>query len=114
MCRSKLKIILMKLPHPTQLNTKLGKPYFPMQNHDHKTDRHFFLAPTQPNSTKFSMQFNPLRAPPEVALQCVAGHCYYQLSVSLFLSFSLHLLLLTHFGETPVCENLFSQIFWHN
>ena len=24
-----------------------------------------------------------LRAPPEVALQCVAGHCYYQLLVSL-------------------------------
>ena len=25
-----------------------------------------------------------LHAPPEVALHCVAGHCYYQLSVSLF------------------------------
>ena len=27
-----------------------------------------------------------LRAPPEVALQCVAGHCYYQLSVFFSLS----------------------------
>ena len=30
-----------------------------------------------------------LRAPPEVSLQCVAGHCYYQLSIflsTLFLS----------------------------
>ena len=30
------------------------------------------------------------------------------------LSFSLRLLLLTHFGETLVCENLFPPIFWHN
>ena len=27
-----------------------------------------------------------VRAPPEVALQCVAGHCYYQLLVFLSLS----------------------------
>ena len=54
-----------KLPHPTQLNTELGRPYFPMQNHNHKpqTVSNFFSAPTQPNSTKFSMQhyFNPTR-----------------------------------------------------
>ena len=25
-----------------------------------------------------------------------------------------HLLLLTHFGETPEADNLFSPIFWHN
>ena len=41
------------LPHPTQLKSKLGKPYFPKnpQNHttNHKTIRHFFSAPTQPN-----------------------------------------------------------------
>ena len=51
------------LPHPTQLNTKLGRPYFPMQNQkpqNHKTTTktvsHFISAPTQPNSTKFSIQ----------------------------------------------------------
>ena len=31
-----------------------------------------------------------------------------------FSSFSLRLLLLTHFGESPMCENLFPPIFWHN
>ena len=30
------------------------------------------------------------------------------------LSFCLRLLLLTHFGESPVYENLFPQIFWPN
>ena len=30
------------------------------------------------------------------------------------LSFSLRLLLLTHFGEFTVYENLFPQIFWQN
>ena len=36
-------------------------------------------------------------------------------SFSLFYIFSLlRLLLLTHFGESPVCENLFPPIFWHN
>ena len=34
-------------------------------------------------------------------------------SLSFFFSFSLCLLLLTHFGESPVCENLFPPIFWH-
>ena len=43
---------------------------------------------------------------PRLRLQCVAGHCYYQLSVFLF-----RLLLLTHFGETPKAENLFPQYF---
>ena len=38
--------------------------------------------------------------------------CYYHRSV--FFSFSLRLLLLTHFGESPVYENLFPPIFWHN
>ena len=52
--------------NPTQLNPELGQHYFPMQNHNHKphqTNPHFFSAPTQPNSTKFSMQpyFNPTR-----------------------------------------------------
>ena len=57
------------MPHPTQINSGLGKAYFPKkaQKHttpqNHKTDPHFFSAPTQPNSTKFSMQhyFNPTR-----------------------------------------------------
>ena len=36
-------------------------------------------------------------------------------SLSFFLSFSpLRLLLLTHFGESPVCENLLPPIFWPN
>ena len=34
-------------------------------------------------------------------------------SLSFFFFFSLRLLLLTHFGESPVCENLFPPIFWH-
>ena len=39
----------------------------------------------------------------------------FSLSSFLFLSsFSLRLLLLTHFGESPVRENLFSPIFWYN
>ena len=50
-----------------------------------------------------------LRAPPEVALQSVAGHCYYQLSV--FFSSLLHLLLLTNFRETPEAEKKFPQHF---
>ena len=34
---------------------------------------------------------------------------------SLFLSLSLlRLLLLTHFGESPMCEIIFHPIFWHN
>ena len=44
----------------------------------------------------------------------VAGYCYYQLSVSLsfsLLSFSLRLLILTHFRESPEAENLFPPIF---
>ena len=55
--------------NPTQLNPKLGRPYFPKKTTNHKTTpqpqtvRPFFSAPTQPNSTKFSMQpyFNPTR-----------------------------------------------------
>ena len=52
---------------PTQLNPKLGRPYFPKKTTNHKTTtetvRHCFSAPTQPNSTKFRMQpcFNPTR-----------------------------------------------------
>ena len=33
---------------------------------------------------------------------------------SLSFFFSLRLLILTHFGESPMCENLFPPIFWHN
>ena len=49
-----------------------------------------------------------------------AGHCFHLLFSS-FSSFSffffllfLRLLLFTHFGESPVRENLFPPIFWHN
>ena len=41
-----------------------------------------------------------LRAPTEVALQCIAGHCYYHHSVSLFLSF-LKSLALAQTQSTP-------------
>ena len=34
--------------------------------------------------------------------------------LSFFSSLSLHLLLLTHFGETPEAEILFPYMFWHN
>ena len=40
---------------------------------------------------------------PRWCLRCVAGHCYHKLSLLLSL-FLLHLLLLTHFGETPEAE----------
>ena len=58
-----------------------------------------------------------LRAP------CVLARAMRRLAIvitivqSFFLSllfFSLRLLLLTHFGETPVCEIIFAPIFWHN
>ena len=94
-------------------------------------------VPTFGLSSSFLAQA-ALRAPPEVALQCVAGHCYYPLSLFLSLSWVksillhskakilksspwsiifflfLRLLLLTHFWETPVCENLFPPIICHN
>ena len=51
--------------NPIQLNPKLGRPYFPKKPHHNRnrTVRHFFSAPRQPNSTKFSMlpYFNPTR-----------------------------------------------------
>jgi len=59
-----------------------------------------------------------LRAPPEVALQCVAGNCLllpsFGLSSSSSSFFFLRLLVLTHFRETSVCENFFPPLFWHN
>ena len=45
----------------TQLNPKLGRPYFPKVNQttpQTKTDPHFFSAPTQPNSTKLFLTQN--------------------------------------------------------
>ena len=42
------------------------------------------------------------------------GHGYYHRSVFLSSFFFLRLLLLTHFGETPVCEIIVAPIFWHN
>ena len=46
-----------------------------------------------------------------------AGHCFHLLFsffLSFFFFFLLRLLLFTHFGESPVRENLFPPIFWHN
>ena len=47
-----------------------------------------------------------------------AGHCFHLLFsfffFFFFFFFFLRLLLFTHFGESPVRENLFSPIFWHN
>ena len=39
---------------------------------------------------------------------------YFFLSYSFFFFFLLRLLLFTHFGESPMRENLFPPIFWHN
>ena len=55
-----------------------------------------------------------LRAAPEVTFKCVAGHCYYQLSVFLSSFFLLlRLLPLAHFGDTPEGE-FPPPLFWHN
>ena len=53
-----------------------------------------------------------LREPPEVSFAMRSWSLLLP-SFSPLLSFSLRLLLLTHFGEFPVCENLFPQLFWH-
>ena len=53
-----------------------------------------------------------LCAPSVVALQCVAGHCYYQLSV-FFSLFLFRLLLLTHFGNLLCAKKAdFSEFFF--
>ena len=56
--------VKFQLPKPTQLNTKLGRKK-PQQHYKttNQTVHHFFSAPTQPNSTKFSTQpyFNSTR-----------------------------------------------------
>ena len=49
-----------------------------------------------------------LRAP------CVAWPLLLPLFSLSLLFFFLRLLLLTHFGETPVCEIISTPIFWHN
>ena len=43
-----------------------------------------------------------------------AGHCFHLLSFFFLFFLFLRLLLFTHFGESPVRENLFPPIFWHN
>ena len=53
-----------------------------------------------------------LHAPHEVAF-AMRSWPLLTLTIAL-LSFSLRLLLLTHFGGTPEAENLFPPIFWHN
>ena len=65
-----------------------------------------------PTEVAFDMQSWPLlaqaalHAPPEVA---------YAMAIVIVSSFfSRHILLLTHFEETPVCEIIFAPIFWHN
>ena len=55
-----------------------------------------------------------LLAPPMVVDGSEAGHCFHLLFTFSSSFFLLHLLLFTHFRETPVAENLFSPIFWHN
>ena len=59
-------LFLIYCHNPTPLNPNLDRPYFPKINQttpQTKTDPHFFSAPSQPNSTKFSMQpyFIPTR-----------------------------------------------------
>merc|ERR1712128_251772 len=57
----------MGLPQHNSTRPRVGLALFSYGNHNHKTTNqtvsHFFSAPTQPNSTKFSMQpyFNPTR-----------------------------------------------------
>ena len=46
--------------------------------------------------------------------QSMSQYRYYHRSVFLSSFFSLRLLLLTHFRETPMCEIIFHPIFWHN
>ena len=59
-----------------------------------------------------------LRAPPVVAdgakLAIVFTYFFLLFTFFFFLFLFLRLLLFTHFGETPVRENLFPPIFWHN
>ena len=66
---------------------------------------------TQVTNNTYILTQAALRAPHEVALQCVAGHCYYHRSVFLSL---FRLLLLTHFGETPEAKKFYPPIFCHN
>ena len=62
----------------------------------------------------FSPTFGPggLRAPPVVAI--VFTYFFFFFFFLLLLSFFVRLLLLTHFGETPVAEDLLPPIFLHN
>ena len=57
-----------------------------------------------------------LRAPPVVADEAKLAivFTYFFLLSFFFFFFLLRLLLFTHFGESPVRENLFPPIFWHN
>ena len=85
----------------------------------------------------FTYFFGPdgVRAPPVVADGSKSGHCFRTLFLVqaclrappvvadeakplfsptfFFFFFFLRLLLFTHFGESPVRENLFPPIFWH-
>ena len=56
-----------------------------------------------------------LRAPPVLADEAKLAIVFtYFLFSFFFLLLLLRLLLFTHFGESPVRENLFPPIFWHN
>ena len=75
------------------------------QAHGLVTDKSGFLAQAA------CVRHVCLRAP------CIAWSLLlpsFRLSFPLSFLFSLCLLLLTHFRESPVCENLFPPIFWHN
>ena len=55
-----------------------------------------------------------LRAPLVVADEAKLAIVFTYFFLSFFLFLLLRLLLFTHFGESPVRENLFPPIFWHN
>ena len=57
-----------------------------------------------------------LRAPHVVADEAKLAivFTYFFLFSFFFFLFLLRLLLFTHFGESPVRENLFPPVFWHN
>ena len=52
------KFKLSKLPHPTQLNLKLGKPYFPKKFTNHKPKPSFTFSHLLHNQTRSNSVFN--------------------------------------------------------
>ena len=58
--------------------------------------------------------FGPGGLPAPCVLVCAMHSLAIVITFVRSLFFSLRLLLLTHFEETPMCEIIFHPIFWHN